>query len=83
MDGTPFGEANPFLNQLLKHAPGDSVTLVVRRGDNELQLKVTLAERPSLLTEAPGPLPPLPPFRERVWVGVAHRRTFDGPPRRC
>jgi len=48
MDGTPFGEANPFLNQLLKHAPGDSVTLVVRRGDNELQLKVTLAERPSL-----------------------------------
>jgi len=48
IDGTPFGEAYPFLNQLLKHAPGDDVTLVVRRGDNELQLRVTLAERPSL-----------------------------------
>lgn len=48
MDGTQFDGANPFLNQLLKHAPGDAVTLVVKRGNSELQLKVTLAERPSL-----------------------------------
>ena len=48
MDGTPFDEANFFLNLLLQHAPGDAVTLVVKRGNNELNLRVTLAERPSL-----------------------------------
>ena len=48
MDGTRFDGDTPFLNQLLTHAPGETVTLDVRRGASDVQLKVTLAERPAL-----------------------------------
>jgi serine protease Do len=45
MDGTRFDEENPFLNELLAHAPGDTITLDVMRGNSEIQVKVTLSER--------------------------------------
>jgi S1-C subfamily serine protease len=48
MDGTRFDGDSPFLNRLLTHAPGETVTLEVKRGAAELQLPVTLTERPSL-----------------------------------
>jgi len=47
IDGTRFGEETPFLNQLLKYAPGDRVTIELQRGGSEIQVEVTLAERPS------------------------------------
>jgi 2-alkenal reductase len=48
MDGTRFDGDSPFLNRLLTHAPGETVTLEVKRGAAEFQLPVTLTERPSL-----------------------------------
>jgi S1-C subfamily serine protease len=45
MDGTRFDENHPFLNELLAHAPGDTITLDVMRGNSEIQVKVTLSER--------------------------------------
>jgi serine protease Do len=45
MDGTDFDGDSPFLNALLAHAPGDTVTLRVQRGDSEIQVLVTLSER--------------------------------------
>jgi S1-C subfamily serine protease len=48
MNGTRFDGDTPFLNQLLTHAPGETVTLDVQRGTSEVQVKVTLAERPLL-----------------------------------
>ena len=46
IDGTRFGEETPFLNQLLKYAPGDRVTIDLQRGGSEIQVEVTLADRP-------------------------------------
>jgi len=46
IDGTRFGEQTPFLNQLLKYAPGDRVTIDLQRGGSEIQVEVTLADRP-------------------------------------
>jgi 2-alkenal reductase len=48
IDGTRFGEQTPFLNQLLKYAPGDRVTIDLQRGGSEIQVEVTLADRPGL-----------------------------------
>lgn len=45
MDGLRFDEDNPFLNELLAHAPRDTVVLDVMRGDSEIQVQVTLSER--------------------------------------
>jgi S1-C subfamily serine protease len=45
MDGTRFDEDHPFLNALLAHAPGDTITLDVMRGDSKIQVQVTLSER--------------------------------------
>lgn len=47
MDGIRLDKDNPFLNQLLKYAPGDTVVLDVLRGADEIQVKVTLGERSS------------------------------------
>jgi S1-C subfamily serine protease len=45
MDGTRFDEDSPFLNELLAHAPGDTIMLDVMRRDSEIQVQVTLSER--------------------------------------
>ncbi len=44
--GQSIGEDAPFINLLLRHQPGEKVTLEVVRGEETLQLEVTLAERP-------------------------------------
>ena len=43
---TPLDATHPYLNTLLKFAPGQEVPLTVRRGNKTLTLKVVLAERP-------------------------------------
>jgi 2-alkenal reductase len=43
---TPLDAAHPYLNTLLKFAPGQEVPLAVLRGSKKLTLKVVLAERP-------------------------------------
>jgi membrane-associated protease RseP (regulator of RpoE activity) len=43
IDGDPVGEGNPDLTaRILEHEPGDEVELHVQRGDEELELGVTL-----------------------------------------
>lgn len=46
VDGTLIDRDNPLDLQVLRFAPGDSVTLDVLRGDENLQLEATLGERP-------------------------------------
>jgi serine protease Do len=43
---TPLDGTHPYLNTLLKFAPGQEVPLTVQRGNKTLTLKVVLAERP-------------------------------------
>jgi 2-alkenal reductase len=47
LDGTVFDADHPFVNQLLSKQPGDRVSFGVVRGQRELEVEVTLGERPS------------------------------------
>ena len=47
VDGQAVDAEHPLANLLYDHAPGDSVTLTVERDGEELQLSVTLGERPT------------------------------------
>lgn len=44
--GASIGEDAPFINLLLRHKPGEKVSLEVVRGGETLHLEVILAERP-------------------------------------
>jgi 2-alkenal reductase len=44
--GDPIDPENPFLNVLMRHQVGETVTLSVNRFGRELALEVTLGERP-------------------------------------
>ncbi|MEW6568699.1 MAG: trypsin-like peptidase domain-containing protein [Chloroflexota bacterium] len=44
--GDSIGQEMPFINLLLRHQPGEKVTVDVVRGQRQLQVEVTLAERP-------------------------------------
>ncbi len=46
ISGDPIGPENPFLNVLMRHQVGETVTLSVNRFGRELALEVTLGERP-------------------------------------
>jgi len=46
LDGQVIGDANPFINLLFEHQPGDSVTVEVAREGSTLTMSVVLAERP-------------------------------------
>jgi S1-C subfamily serine protease len=46
IDGDDITEANPFIDVLFAHKPGDTVEVVIQRGDSQQTLQVTLAERP-------------------------------------
>jgi 2-alkenal reductase len=46
LDGQPIDADAPFINLLFLHQPGEAVTLSVVRGEDALQVSVTLAERP-------------------------------------
>jgi S1-C subfamily serine protease len=47
IDGTSVGSADVLVNAVDGHRPGDQVTLHVRRGDTNRDVKVTLGTRPS------------------------------------
>jgi serine protease Do len=46
LNGAAITEVEQFINEIGKHKPGDTVTIKVRRGDVELDLKPTLDRRP-------------------------------------
>lgn len=39
---------NPFINALYDHSPGDEVTLLVKRGEDAVELTITLSEQPGM-----------------------------------
>jgi S1-C subfamily serine protease len=45
ISGDPIDPENPFLNVLMRHQVGETVTLSVNRFGRELALEVTLGER--------------------------------------
>ena len=45
IDGEPLIDLRGYSSVLKSHTPGDQVELLVRRGDDELTLTATLAER--------------------------------------
>ncbi|RLT32819.1 MAG: PDZ domain-containing protein [Chloroflexi bacterium] len=47
LDGVRLGETDSLRGVLLRYNPGDSVTLTVLRGTEEIQFTITLAVRPS------------------------------------
>jgi S1-C subfamily serine protease len=47
IDDQAINEQNPLANVLLKYQPGDKITLKIVRGGDEIQIKLTLAEKPS------------------------------------
>lgn len=46
IDGTEISADTPLQRELYTHQPGDKVNLTVQRGNEEIMLQVTLAERP-------------------------------------
>jgi S1-C subfamily serine protease len=46
LGGVRIGPGVTLTDALFQHAPGDAVSIEVRRGDESLQVDVTLAERP-------------------------------------
>lgn len=47
IDGNEITQSSPFIEQLFDYGPGDTVTVTIQRGDQEIQADVTLAERPA------------------------------------
>lgn len=46
LEGKNYLEPEDFINAMLRFKPGDTVTLKIKRGDEELELKPTLGKRP-------------------------------------
>lgn len=46
IDGTEINADNPLQDILFTHQPGDEVTLTVQRDNEEIEIQVTLGERP-------------------------------------
>jgi S1-C subfamily serine protease len=47
IDGRALETAEDLLAELRKHEPGDTVTLSAKRGDEQLELRARLSDRPS------------------------------------
>ena len=47
LNGQAIDEEHPFINQLLRFEPGDSVLVDIYRSGQRVQLQITLAERPA------------------------------------
>ena len=47
IDGTDIGVDSPFLNELFKHQPGDTVKLTIERDGKTQTVSVTLGDRPT------------------------------------
>lgn len=46
INGDSITQQSPFIEQLFDYSPGDTVTVTIQRGDEEIETEVTLAERP-------------------------------------
>lgn len=46
LDGKEVGEVGDFVMAIRAHKPGDKITLTIKRGDKEMEIKVTLGEAP-------------------------------------
>lgn len=46
INGEQITQQAPFIEQLFDYSPGDTVTVTVQRGDEEIETEVTLADRP-------------------------------------
>lgn len=46
LDGVEINAQNAFSEVLFEHSPGDTVEATIQRGDEQITLEVTLAERP-------------------------------------
>ncbi len=46
IDGEEITQKTPFISVLFKHKPGDTVDVVLQRGDQQETVQVTLGERP-------------------------------------
>jgi predicted metalloprotease with PDZ domain len=90
VDRAPVGEGDPDLAaRIYQHEPGDTVELRVQRGDEELELEITLGmqvvfEGHPLFPPGEFPMPPWwqnPPEewpRERPYLGVHVRQLEEG-----
>jgi S1-C subfamily serine protease len=47
IDGQPIDQNHPLEEFLFEYAPGDTATLTVQRGDQEMTVDVTFGERPA------------------------------------
>jgi 2-alkenal reductase len=47
IEGTPLNDNNPLVSQILKYKPNETIKITVQRGDEKLDLQVTLGERPN------------------------------------
>ena len=84
MDGEPLRGMQDFLQRIAFTAPGDTVALTVLRGDAEIEIDVTVGERPPeediLLSELGAPQRPQPdePDRDRDFdLGVTVTELTD------
>lgn len=67
VNGTSLAVDNSLRYVLTQYRPGDTVTLTIQRGSEELTLDVTLGTRPADLDVIPRqgfPIPPIPPLPE-------------------
>lgn len=47
IDGQPINFENPFVEVLFDHEPGETVDVLIQRGDEQFTVQVTLGERPN------------------------------------
>jgi serine protease Do len=67
VDGKPIPDAEAMINTITSYKPGDTVTVRVKRGDEELDLKATLIKRPPAAARAD--------FQNRMGSELSNRRT--------
>ncbi len=62
VDGEPIADGNQLRTIIARHVEGDTIKLLVKRGDEELELEATLIAAPQ--RSAPAVAPPTPEPRE-------------------
>jgi len=46
LDGKEINDLQAFVEAVRGHKPGDKITLTVKRGDKEMEIKITAGEKP-------------------------------------
>lgn len=67
LDGKNYLEPEDFINAMLRYKPGDTVTIKVKRGDEELEFKPVLGKRPASASRSD--------FQNRMGSELSSRRT--------